>query len=62
VRPQITDLALSPTGRWLMLVRWKSDQDMVIEFFDLIGREHVSDVPLLEDNSLVEWGSAPSKA
>jgi dipeptidyl aminopeptidase/acylaminoacyl peptidase len=56
VHPQITDVALSPTGRWLALLRWKSYANMVIEFVDVSSSEHVRGIRLLEETSLADWG------
>jgi hypothetical protein len=58
VWPQVVDVAISPTGRWLAILRWKSDDDMKIEFVDLRGSELGSHVRVLEETSLVDWGHA----
>jgi dipeptidyl aminopeptidase/acylaminoacyl peptidase len=61
VRPQVTDVSLSPSGRWLAFLRWKSDQNMVIQFLEVIGNEHVGSIRLLEDTSFVDWGASPAR-
>jgi hypothetical protein len=61
VSPQILDVALSPSGRWLALLRWKSEANVVIQFVDVIGSEHVRDIRLFEDTSFVGWGAAASR-
>jgi dipeptidyl aminopeptidase/acylaminoacyl peptidase len=61
VRPHVTDVALSPSGRWLAFLRWKSYADMVIEFVEISGTEHVGDIPLAEETSLVGWGRAATR-
>lgn len=61
VRPQITDFALSPSGGWLALLKWRSDQDVVIEILDVSSGEEINEIPLHAADSLVEWGEAPSQ-
>jgi Tol biopolymer transport system component len=43
LHPQVIDVALSPSGRWLAFLRWKSAENMVVQFVEIVGREHVSE-------------------
>jgi hypothetical protein len=61
LHPQVIDVALSPSGRWLAFLRWKSDENMVVRFVEVMGREHVRSIRLLEDTSLVDWGASPAR-
>lgn len=61
LHPQVIDVALSPSGRWLAFLRWKADQNMVIQFVEVRGRERVSSIRLLEDTSFVDWGASPAR-
>jgi dipeptidyl aminopeptidase/acylaminoacyl peptidase len=58
VWPQVVDVAISPTGRWLAILRWKSYAGMKIEFVDVLRSDLVPDVRVLEETSLVDWGHA----
>jgi dipeptidyl aminopeptidase/acylaminoacyl peptidase len=58
VWPHVVDVALSASGRWLAILRWKSDADMKIQFVDLWGSELVPPVRVPEETSFVEWGQA----
>ena len=56
VWPHVVDVTLSPTGRWLAILRSKSYASMNIEFVDLWSSESVPHVRVLEETSLVDWG------
>jgi hypothetical protein len=58
VSPQIIDVALSPSGRWIALFRGKSYANLRIQFEEVTGSEHVRDIRLPEETSFVDWGRA----
>jgi hypothetical protein len=54
--PQITDVALSPSGRWLAVFRWRSYANLRVQFEDLMGNEQHQDIRLWSETSFADWG------
>ena len=56
--PQIADVAFSPSGRWLALLRWRAYANMAVQFVDLTGNAATRRVRLTSDASFADWGRA----
>jgi WD40 repeat protein len=54
--PQIVDLALSPTGRWVALLRWTSYARLKLAFVDLTGDREARDIRLSFETGFADWG------
>ncbi len=54
--PQITDVALSPSGRWLAVFRWKSYAKGDVAFVDLTGNGEARNISLSSETSFADWG------
>lgn len=53
--PQIVDLALSPTGRWVALLRWTSYARLKLAFVDLTGDREARDIRLSFETGFADW-------
>jgi Tol biopolymer transport system component len=54
--PQITDFALSPSGRWLAVFRWRSYAKQGVHFVDLAGDEKAENIRVSSEGSFADWG------
>ncbi len=56
-RPFTNDFALSPSGRWLALLRWRGYADSTIQFLDLVGNEPPQHISWPSEGSFADWGT-----
>lgn len=55
-RPLTNDFSVSPSGRWLALLRWRSDTHQKIVFLDLAGQQQSRSVAF-SSGEILAWGT-----
>jgi dipeptidyl aminopeptidase/acylaminoacyl peptidase len=56
-RPLTTDFSLSPSGRWLAVLRWKSDSHQEIEFLSVTEHKRPRRLDFSSLQTLADWGA-----
>jgi len=56
-RPLTTDFSVSPSGRWLALLRWRSDLYQKIVFLDLTEQQQSRSLAF-SSGEILAWGTA----